>query len=367
MNGKCGNEMRKLIIFFILMISLLIVGCKANTQTTIIQLDSPKNVVFDGVIKWNPVENAQGYEITINGSIYPCSDIFYVIESEGVYTISVVAKGLGYLNSESSEVLNVTINYENEMVFDFQMDELNLSWTLATDAVSYNLFINGIKYEVTGNNYSLSAIEPGLLRIAVQAVYPIGLSNVSSIYTYLHNLSIEEPLQFQYSINSTIDIIIWEPLSGPLYIMDYSGDFIDTDSVLDFDNETLTILSSFIKTQGISIENQPFQFYIVSNHSKTLVEVTITDKIKPYIISSSLINTNGEEDILLQFELFNGTFFSINGAKNDVVLYETNANILTINAEFINQKFVGNSSFVLSYVINFNDDSVIGYLYFSLN
>ncbi|PKK94803.1 MAG: hypothetical protein CVV60_04550, partial [Tenericutes bacterium HGW-Tenericutes-5] len=112
-------------------------------------------------------------------------------------------------------------------------------------------------------------------------------------------------------------------------------------------------------------DGDPFVFYLINEDKKIPIKIMITEKAKPYIISQSVITTNGNMDVFFQFELFGGEFYSINGAKDDEVLYEINDNVLTIESSFIGDKFEINNSFILSYVINKDDDSVVGYLYFN--
>lgn len=356
---------RKLTILIVFLNIFLLLGCQTETQTEKIKLDTPTNVIFDGVVRWDSVEHAQSYLVYLNETSYEVNDNFYIFQTEGVFNVSVVATGDGYLDSEASVKIIVTIDYDNDIEFDFQIEESILSWTNATDAIGYNLFINGVKYEITLNTFNINQLDAGVQRIAVQAIYPVGVSKVSYIYTYLHNITIKDILKFQYSIYSTDDLITRKNFTGPLYVIDASGDFINTDSVLVFVNENYAIRSSFIKSQVIEKDNLPFEFYLVSGQTKTKIEIMITEVTTPYIMSSTVINTDGEEDVLLQFELFGGVLFSINGTKTDVVLYEVDENILTIKAEFISQKFVQSSTFALSYVININENSVIGYLDFN--
>jgi len=83
-------------------------------------------------------------------------------------------------------------------------------------------------------------------------------------------------------------------------------------------------------------------------------------------MSSSIIWTDGSEDITLQFELFGGEVYSISGATGDTVLWSSIDDTIIIEKEFIDSKFTANSNeeFVLSYIINLGNNSVIGYLDF---
>jgi hypothetical protein len=289
-----------------------------------------------------------------------------VIEEEASYDIRVVAKSLGYISSDSSETLEVDVDYENVVEFAVSKNEDVISWNEIEDATEYNLFINGTKFVVESTSYDISEIDEGVLRISVQAVYPIGVSNISDIFTVDHDLVMEDEIYFQYSLNSTVDVIIWEEFSGPVYVMNSDGEFMDIEDVLDTSGVNFKILSSFMHQQDYTIEDHPFVFYIVNQGSKYPLAITITNKNVPYIISSSVRETDGSKDEMFQFELFDGTLYSVTGAKDDDILIEFSDSVLTIEAEFIADKFEDSDSFVLTYVINVGQDSVLGYLYFNL-
>jgi hypothetical protein len=357
--------MRKLGILILLSLTILLVGCNGNTEVK--KLDKPDNLVFDGVLSWDHVDNAVSYEISINGDIEEVTDNFFVFDSEGTYDVFVIAKAPGYLSSDSSDVLNLVINYENEIEFIFNIDQGIVSWNEVDDALSYNVFIFGTKYETEDAFFDISDFDSGVIKITVQAVYPIGVSNISDVLTVDYDLVLVDEIVFQYSIYSTVDLVVWKDFTGPLYVMNSDGEYLDLESVLDVETEGLKILSSFVKLQEVTGEDEePFTFYLINGSEKTPIRITITDNYLPYIISQSVVKTDGTEDINFQFELFGGSLYSVNGTKTDDVLYEMNANILTIEAEFIEDKFDSSDSFVLSYVINVEEDSVIGYLNFNL-
>jgi hypothetical protein len=338
-------------------------GCQTTTEstTTTPKLNTPENLVFDGVVSWNEVNNALSYDVYINDDLINVDDNIYVIEEEGTYSIYVIAKADGYIDSEPSLTLDIEVDYENNIEFTIDIDDEVVSWNEVEDATGYNLFINGVKTEVEENSFNLQTTNAGLLRISVQAIYPIGESNVSQVYNYEHNLIETAKIMFQYSLNSNIDIIVWNDIEqGNIYVQDLDLEFLDKDSMLGYSDNHLYIKSSFLVEQPIGL----MSFYLIHGAYKTLVEVTLNTKTEPYIISSTVIRVDGTEDVMLQFELFGGSFYSINGSEGDTVLYEINDSILTIEKEFISGKFENYESFILSYAINKDDSTVIGYLFF---
>jgi len=103
--------------------------------------------------------------------------------------------------------------------------------------------------------------------------------------------------------------------------------------------------------------------YVIHNEYKTPIVITFNEKTEPYIISSSIVVTDGDSDISFQFELFDGSFYSVNGTATDEVEYEFLNNVLTIKRDFIALKFLQQGDFVLGYAFNQGEDSVIGYLF----
>ncbi len=348
----------------IVIVLLFLFGCQTTTETTTTttpKLDQPENLVFDGVVSWDEVNNALSYDVYVNDDVVNVDDNIYVIEEEGTYSIYVIAKADGYINSEPSLTLDIEIDYENNLVFTINVSDDIVSWNDVEDASGYNLFLNGSKIEVEENSYDLENTDAGLLRISVQAVYPIGVSNVSQVFNYEYNLMETAKISFQYSIYSTIDIIVWNDIEpGNIYVQDLDLVFLDKDSMLSYSDTHLNIKSDFLIEQSVGLTS----FYLIHGAYKTLVEVTLNEKTEPYIISSTVIRVDGSEDVSLQFELFGGSFYSINGSEGDNVLYEINDNILTIEKEFITEKYENYISFILSYAINKDDSTVIGYLFF---
>ncbi|MBI9008568.1 MAG: hypothetical protein JEZ05_00930 [Tenericutes bacterium] len=353
--------MRKyLVIIISLALTFVLVGC--TEETTVLKLETPSNLEYNGVLEWDNVEGAVSYDLYLNEELETVNENMFVFDEEGTYSVYIIAKASGYLDSDPSATINVEIDYEAIVDFNISVEDNVLSWNDIIDAASYIILVNGTEYEIDANTYSLINLVDGVNSITIQAVYPIGVSNVSDIFYVASNLIETGTIDFQYSKNSVIDIIIWEDLSKQdLYLLDIDEEFIDLNSYISLDNEHIEIKSSALVDLGVGV----FRFYLVQGTNKTLLQIDINDKVKPYIISSTNIATSGEEDIYLQFELFDGEIYSINGTREDTVQYQLNENILMIEKEFISSKFESNTFFILSYVINIDDSSVIGYLNFN--
>jgi len=373
--------MKRMKLISAIVLLLFVVGCErvvsqTNLSSTVKQtsntsiessyleqLSTPENVKYETVLSWSEVEHATSYDIYINGDVTNQTDNTYIFDEEGDYTVSIVAKAPGYLDSEHSEEINIQIDYQNNVDFSLTYENDMLQWNAVEDAIGYHVFINDNLYDTNTNSFNLHDIESGVLRVKVQAVYPIGVTNISDELLVEHNLIITDNMYFQYSIYSTMNVIIWDVLStDSFYLQNSDSEFIDKDEFLNLENEHPEIKSSYLTNFSVGT----FTFYLIYDSFKTAVEVTVTNNTNPYIISSTIINTSGHDDVYLQYELFGGSFYSVNGSRDDTVLYHSDSNILVIEKEFITQKFMDSDSFVLSYVINKDENSVIGYLFFYL-
>lgn len=174
---------------------------------------------------------------------------------------------------------------------------------------------------------------------------------------------VQDTIRFQYSTYSNQDIIIFKAINkSNIAVFTADETPLETSDILDLDQTNIQIKDSYLDKLSVGVTT----IYLVSDNITYPIEITLTETQIPYVISSSNVHTDGTTDIMLQFEMFEGSLYSVNGTKTDTVLYSIDENILTIDKEFITTKFSVNNQFVLSYVINLGEDSTIGYLYFIL-
>lgn len=177
------------------------------------------------------------------------------------------------------------------------------------------------------------------------------------------NLTETEPILFKYSIHSEQDIIIWNEISTDnIYVQNDDFEFSGKNDFLIFEDDNIKINYTYVVSQELGL----YTFYLIYDSYITPIEITVTDSLTPYIITSTNIFTSGLEDVHLQIELFDYTFYSLNGSRDDIVLYDITNNILTIESEYISMKFESNSVFVLSYVFTKDDQNHIGYIFVNL-
>lgn len=359
------KRMKKLFLLLltVFMVSLF-VGCSNTTETTTLpKLDTPSNLAYDGLLTWDAVDHATSYEVHLGSMVYLTDQPYYTPTQEGSFDAVVVAKADGYMDSDPSDALTINVQfYDDNVQFDIYFSDTEISWNEVADATSYNIFVNGETY--TSDTFTLSATElpNGLLSISVQAVYPIGVSNISDSYYYLHNMTEGRKISIHYSMNSTQDAVLWSlPSSLDFVAFDHMNQVMDKSFIFSSYETSLAVSADYLAELELGVHS----VYIASGDTLTEVEITITDKTDPYIISMSSVYTDGSKDIKFQFELFGGSVYSISGNAEDTVLYDVNDNIVTIQSSFIQGKFDSTDNFILSYALNKGDRTIIGYLFFN--
>ncbi|MFO7970050.1 MAG: hypothetical protein R6U15_08095 [Candidatus Izemoplasmatales bacterium] len=348
---------------FLLVISFL--GCsETNTTTeeeTLVSLDTPTNINIEGVmVSWDEVDGASSYDIYLNEDIFNVTSNYYLIEEEGSYDIKVIAKGEGYLDSLPSEILTATIAYEDNVNYNIVISEELISWDEIVDASEYNIYINGEVFRTSNTEFSFADINGGLLVINIQAVYPLGQANISDNEIVEHNIETTRNRYYQYSTNSTQNILIMDlAIEEEVSITNASGDLLDNNDIL-AKNNFYEIKSDYILNQ----EDDNIHLYLYYGNKKSEVIINVSEKVAPYIISSTLVYTNGEEDIKLQFELFTGDFRQISGEDLESEDYSIEDNILTIYASYIDSRFQTETDFTINYALE-TDEIAFGLIIFN--
>ena len=176
--------MKKIKIFLtviMIIFCFLIIGCSQS-----IQLEKPQNLRVDNnIAKWNVVEMADGYVLSIEGDEYSSQSNYFdlkVLElKNGSYVLKVKAtsKQVGVVNSEYSEeytyVVNKIVNEDNPnpnqkpnpialaTPTNLRVVSSNvLKWDSVDNATGYVITISGIEYNVSSCEFSLAYLSLAL-------------------------------------------------------------------------------------------------------------------------------------------------------------------------------------------------------------
>jgi hypothetical protein len=141
-----------------------------SAKVSLVVLGSVANVsVSEGYFTWDAVENASGYEVEINGSVYEASRNLYKITDGGAYAFRVRAIGSGtYLSSPYTSLKTYT---KLSVPSNIKISSGKLVWDAVSNAVSYVVSINDVDYPTTSKSFLVpSSVTATLLSIKVKAV-----------------------------------------------------------------------------------------------------------------------------------------------------------------------------------------------------
>jgi len=163
---------------------------------------------------------------------------------------------------------------------------------------------------------------------------------------------------YQYSIYSTENIkILHLNVTSDVEVFDKDMNQLNKEDILLLNNQKYEIKSSYITNHIDSV----VEFYLVFNNQKTLVIITKSEKQIPYIISSTLVETDGSTDLHFQFELFSGNIKQISAdglSEEDFVIQ---GNVVIINKDYIALSLETKTEFIINYVLE-TDEIVIGFI-----
>ena len=139
-------------------------------------LARPDGITASGsVIRWNKVEGATGYKVSVNGTVYDTTDAAFTITEEMmgagsvVYTVSVQAVAADAANSSPySGTAEVYYAGMGEVVYENGV----LSWAPVITANSYSIKIGTKTYTVDGKNnrFKVTFLEAGTTEISVSFI-----------------------------------------------------------------------------------------------------------------------------------------------------------------------------------------------------
>lgn len=337
----------------------LLFGCQPSKDVESTQLNQPSNLqVEGGLLSWDVVPNASKYHVFIDEVGVYVDEPFLLFDEEGNYNVYVIAISESYIDSIPSEVFSFSIEYSENVIFVIEIDENNklISWNSVNNASHYLIYINGSTYTSHTNQLAYHEFGPALLSIRIQAIYPVGQSNISEEVYVEHLLQDEITLLYQYSKHSTQNIKILNRSFTQIILFDSQLQRLDNNDVLMVNNE-IEIKSDYV----LSLEQDKVVFYLYSDNQKYKIQVTINNKTEPYLISSSMVYTEGNHDIMFQFELFGGIIKQISGNQLDEKDYLIEDNLLTITQNYIQNKFESDDQASFTYALE-DEHIVMGFL-----
>ena len=345
-------------LFVCLIFLLLLSACSAEQS-----LNTPTNLrVEDRTLYWDEVENATGYYVLINEKIFTSSTNSYYFLEDGTYKVKICAKAEGYKNSLYSELFTFTLEYQSPT--NIVITNNLISWDELSDIKYYVISIDNITYQTVDNSYPLLFLEEDrIFCIKVKAVY---LNNQESKYSNIINHSTyydviaSEKFFFNKNTNDLVEVDFSEHSFEIDNIKDANNKIVDeivlTDNKILFSNSYLKSLD-----YGLNV------FSVITTEGKGVLEIVIYDDRRPLMISSNSLVFDGN-DVMLEFEVYDGSIVSIFGNDISEDDYVVDGNLLIISSAFIQGKFEENfdrKNLILGYHLSANTNEVIGYIFIS--
>lgn len=174
--------MKKILVIFMVLILVLsfgLVACQDNVTppdqpTTKTKLSSPRGlkVNVNALISWEAVSGATSYELNINGTTYTVTSTSYQADKMLDFTVSVVAKGEGFYDSDPVTAKFESIWKQDKPVVDDKKDivigiegssHVNSDGSLQLKANVTGTTNTAVKWEVVEGGEYVTIDENGLL------------------------------------------------------------------------------------------------------------------------------------------------------------------------------------------------------------
>lgn len=267
------KKVKLLTLFLVSVLALGLVACGDSKE----KLGTPNIIDVDGkILFWTEVEHADKYIIDVNGTLFESTTAsfdFSVVDAS-VYEIKVKAidttktfKDGDFSSLYVHEIINEPEKLTSPVI---KLENTSISWAAVSNAVKYQVVVNGETYESQTTSFNLKDIVLDAYEIVVIAVADgINYSNSDN-----SNLITITPIN-----NVKLDL---EDLKGDIltaHVLASSGDSI-YGFVLDisYDNVNLEIQEEDIIIKPIIDETWLYDIYINEGH--ILISITGLDPIE---------------------------------------------------------------------------------------
>lgn len=346
-----------------------------TTMTTIpVLYPSPENIHFVGsTMVWDAIPQVSGYELMINDSLYTTYEAsFSLAEIDyGSLEISIVAFGA---NAERSLPTTIEIDYVPHLEAPQGVRILDgvLYWDETANASHYIVVIDAVTYDVLGEgtnpptdlSYSLSSLSANEYHsIYVLAAFANWLSEPSATVSYDGTFEFSGSFALEYSLESLEDLTLeFENKSMLLYKIEgehfYEGGILG----MGYDAGILCFHRDYLE----ELSYGEFVFTLATSDGIYEIQLTIKDTREPFLVSSSQIYVVLGNDVVLDFELYDGEFLDLSGNDITVADYTFEGSQLTISGDYIQYIFnrdPDRTVLILGYTLSANEDITIGYLF----
>ena len=201
------------ILVFLSIISVFVFGSCLGVEDQAPKLNVVSGVSYDGsIITWDPVENAVGYEILIDGvSQGIVTDTSYRYQIKNDFNFTIKAKGdQGYSDSPQSDIYH----YKSlDTVSGFQVVDGCLIWDAVENATGYRVKVDGKELAISLEQNKYEGIsDGGTERIAVRAIAEENHTFYTSTYSEEKIVSLLKSPVLQF--DKTSKTVYWNSVTN---------------------------------------------------------------------------------------------------------------------------------------------------------
>ncbi len=274
--------MKKKIISFLTVLMLLCVGLSAACSDGKITLKTPEISLNQNVVSWVAVENAVGYEITVNGAVKTTvTQTYYTITETtiGDYVVTVKAISSNTNKYDSSAKSNsVTYSIPAKLAAPtLSIDGKVISWSAVYGAQGYDIYLNGVIHDTTTEtSYQLNGLAIGSYSVTVVAKASINgqedsdqsnAVNYSEVKTFVRIEKLTDPTKTVYYLDEAGEL----DLTG-MTVKAVFANSADESVTLTADNVISEYDLSVVGAYQLIFE------YVGDNNVSSTIEVTIEVK-----------------------------------------------------------------------------------------
>lgn len=340
-----------------------------TTTTTLAPLGIPSGIVLeDGVLTWDPVDGATGYVLELDGTEYASETPSYDLSAfpDGTHVARVRAQS-GVRQSEYSESATFLLVLRPGVPYGLEEADGRLVWNAVENATGYRVLFGETSAEVTDPAYDLSALpENGLYVFTVSALFAeeaVSDPSLPFVYDTCETQLDEIGIRFVKGSPQDLSLDFSAETWILLGIVTPEGNLLDS-SAYSEDEKILTLLQDYLLT----VEYGTRTYRILTDQGFLAMDVEIADDRQPYMISSGQITFTGE-DIVLEFEVYDGTVDSLSGNGITEADYLIQGATVRISASYVLSKFTENPdrvTLILGYTLSANEYVSIGYVFIRL-
>ena len=185
-----------------------------SSSTTASTISSPSNLQYsEGIVEWDAVTNAFGYQIQIDSEVIDVTGTTYTFDSEdyGRFVVSVrTVYGINSdIVSEYSNPLTVTIYKELPVPSNVVQTGSLVTWSVVEDSTGYVVKYDGSEHFTNLTQFDINVVSPTNVQVMA----------VGSTENYIEDSVYSDPILFSIELDSPTNVhyengvLYWDAVS----------------------------------------------------------------------------------------------------------------------------------------------------------